>query len=668
MTAPNAELLRLEVLRAFKRRMPRSDLNANISPFDDRVTTAQGVVAQYDITDIHAAVRGRIRETIEAVRDGRKKSQVILLTGDVGTGKTHLLRTFQDSDQATAVGYVFAGGSNHWKIEEFQARLLDWVIEALTAPTPSENHLLLERVRAIGFCAVDQLLTNPTAWRSHLAKSGNRWLGWLTRRFRAPTHESLKKRADARDPTIFAAFDFATFSTYVCDRFLAERSNPTHRFALRVLLTYLFPDRHETGVGTRERVLHWFRNRGDEEYFARRLGASERIDQTFKVMEAVKLLTHLFSPAVSSQLSTPAHPCPPRVFVLVFDQSEGRNELFDGEQDWRDFFAHLSELYNTLPNIVALFTMTLIMRDKLHGNMERQFRDRIRMDESFTLRFPDEGQVLNLYQTRLTNWLRDDPILLDHYNQLDNPYVPFTRSEVLEIVGNTTVRESLERLDTRFRRTLVDDVVVDVKIDFETARNHYLVEEKNQNEWDYTANHLETVSRLFDSVRELLSRDNGIGLANFDSLSVCDVPILKVTVESLNRNEQVYIYLGRVGKRYNDPVIELIRETLFNRKKSQYFLFVVRPVVMNLTVSDPYKTQVLTGVCDTATETSLRALHHVAKTRDMYADPGEEKAFRELLQGIVGRSYLGELLRHARTQLTTLAQSGSGEAPGPSTD
>ena len=61
----------------------------------------------------------------------------------------------------------------------------------------------------------------------------------------------------------------------------------------------------------------------------------------------MKLLAHLFSPAVTTELSDPAHPCRPRVFLLVFDQAEGRNELFEGDADWKDFFAHLSELYNT---------------------------------------------------------------------------------------------------------------------------------------------------------------------------------------------------------------------------------------------------------------------------------------------------------------------------------
>src|SRR5690348_15361872 len=128
--SPSPVLPRLEVLQAFKRRMPRLDAAENVSPFDDRITTAHGSVAGYDLAEIHADVRRRVQHTVEDVRDGKKSSQVILLAGDPGTGKTHLLRAFRSAELADEVGYVYVGGSNHWTIREFQPRLLDWMIEA----------------------------------------------------------------------------------------------------------------------------------------------------------------------------------------------------------------------------------------------------------------------------------------------------------------------------------------------------------------------------------------------------------------------------------------------------------------------------------------------------------------------------------------------------------
>src|SRR5206468_2248388 len=67
MTPTSPVLQRLEVLRAFKRRMPRADPAENVSPFDDRVTTAQGDVTSYDLGGIHADVRQRIEQVIRAV-------------------------------------------------------------------------------------------------------------------------------------------------------------------------------------------------------------------------------------------------------------------------------------------------------------------------------------------------------------------------------------------------------------------------------------------------------------------------------------------------------------------------------------------------------------------------------------------------------------------------
>ena len=323
MTPTVSDLAQMELLHEFKRRMPKAAPGANVSPFDARVSTAAGGPDGGDVADLHAEVRAHVCETVAAVRDCKKQSQVILLSGSAGTGKTHLLRSFRTTESMADLGHIFVGGSNHWTVGEFDARLLDWVMEALTSPSPNEPHLLLDRIRAIGFRAVGHLLSNPVAWKAATVRS-KRWLvGRLWDRWKRPRYEKLKALADARDPAVFQHFDFASFSNYVCDRFLAERSNLLHRFALRVLLLYLFPDEAETGVGTREKVLHWFRGTGDAQYFTRRLGATEKPDQTYERLEAVKLLAHLFSPAVSKQLETTHGDCPPRVLLLTFDQARG---------------------------------------------------------------------------------------------------------------------------------------------------------------------------------------------------------------------------------------------------------------------------------------------------------------------------------------------------------
>jgi hypothetical protein len=662
MSQTSPELQRLQVLQAFKRRMPRADDAENVSPFDDRVSTAHGTAAAGDLPEIHAEVRRRIRHTIEAVRDGERKSQVVLLAGDAGAGKTHLLRTFQSPALAEEVGYVYVGGSNHWHVGEFQARLLDWMIEALTAESPAQAHLLLSRVRAIGFRAVDHLLANPVAWRQCLARPRGRWLGRPLAWLRAPSYAAQKQLADARDPAVFRALDFARFSEYVCDRFLAEKSNLTHRYALRVLLMYLFPDREETGVGTRERVLHWFRGRADVAYFTRRLGASERLDRQFSLFEAVKLLVHLFSPTVSRELSGEKGECPPRVFLLVFDQAEGRNELFESDGDWMDFFAHLSELYNTLPNVVVLFTMTLGLRNHLHGLMERQFRDRIRMDEKFTLHHPDDGQVLALYRARVERWLRPDPALLESYRGLEGPYVPFDRGRVLEIAGQQAIRDALEALDAAFHQAM-RDLVVESELDFHFWLNELQPLEAAQNDFEYTAGHLDTVRDLLREAGSWLPAEYGV------TLDVEEVPGVAPATLALRFGDPaipgawVCAYLAKLTYKGVQGQVDEATELLFHKQKTRYTLWPLRAGEIKAEHHPKKGDQIFPRVTPPALESRLRALGYLAGRQPDYERAGHWPAARQLIRREFDGTYLGEVFRDARRRLDGLVAGTLPDVP-----
>ncbi|QDU23767.1 AAA family ATPase [Urbifossiella limnaea] len=657
MSPTDPGLARLEVLREFKRRMPRADPDANVSPFDQRVSTAAGGAPGADVAGMHAEARAHVRDTITAVRAGRKQSQVVLLSGAAGVGKTHLLRTFQAAAAADELGHVFVGGSNHWSIDEFQARLLDWVIEAVTAPGPNDDHLLLQRVRAIGFRAVEHLLSNPMSWKAAAARPGGWWLGRAWGRWRRPSHERLKALADARDPAVFAHFDFAAFGNAVCDRFLAERANLMHRFALRVLLLYLFPDRPEDGVGTRERVLHWFRGRGDPDYFARRLGAKEQPDREYARFEAVKLLAHLFSPEVSRQLEGKPGECPPRVLLLTFDQAEGRNELFDAEGDWAKFFAHLSELYNTLPNVVVLFTMTLGLKTRLHATMERQFRDRILMDERFTLSLPTPEQVKGLYRERVAAWVRDDPVLRDRYAQLDEPYLPFTADEVVATAGNQAVRDALLALDAAFHAR-VRTVAVDPLIDYLFERNVRKAAEAAATEWQYTTDHLDTLRQLLAVIGPVVAAEAGVEVQHDESMKLDATPVVRLSVTRPGTAPGITVHLARLGRTYRNGLPGLVKEVLANRTKARTFLWLVRP----LPIADPldgvddrYHDQITADVCPVEAESAFAALTAVCDRPDRYAEPAQRAALDALVRAEVGKTYLGKLLRFARVRLDALA-------------
>src|SRR5262249_33170711 len=154
------------------------------------------------------------------------------------------------------------------------------------------------------------------------------------------------------------------FAGYVCDVFLREGGNPFHRYVLRVLLQYLFEE-------DREQVLHWLRRKPvPNRFLVKKVGAEDQIDRSYKVIDTLRILVSLFTPDVCRNLtSRDGKQSKDKVFFFAFDQMEGRQELFENKADWFRFFAQLSELYNTLPNVFILFTMTLGLRNELYDKM-----------------------------------------------------------------------------------------------------------------------------------------------------------------------------------------------------------------------------------------------------------------------------------------------------------
>jgi hypothetical protein len=653
MSAPTAlspELRRVSLLRAFKLRMLRPG-GENHSPFADRVARADADISRYDLSGLHAEVRDHITHLIRAVHD-HQRSQVVLLSGEAGAGKSHILRYFAAPALAEEHGYVYVGGANHWSVDEFQPCLLDWMISALTGPSPSsDGHPLLARVQAIGFRAVEQLLENRTALRRCTAKRRRGLFGRLLGRRRA-SYETLDKLTRDRDPAVFGHLDYARFTDEVCTRFLADPGNPVHRYALRVLLTYLFPDPPDLGVGTRERVLHWFRRKPDDGYWARRLGVADDLTRRYAVADAIKLLVHLFSPDLSKRLSAAGDECRPRVFLFVFDQAEGRDELFDTPEDWNRFFAHLSELYNTLPNVLILFTMTVGLRNELHPKMERQFKDRIRKDERFVLRQPTSEEVRGLYQTRLDGWLADDPILQGMYRGLDDPYLPFGGERVAELGGREAVRGVLEAFDAAFHESL-KVTTIEPQYDFEFVLNEQVAVTALQSEYAYTEDHLGTVRRLVEPLADQLAAEyGGVRLDSITDESAGDVAALRLEfTDPVAAGAWVRVYLVRFGRVFA-PHVAPCRELLSGRMRARYSVWMVRAKPFEPQHDRPE--QMFARLVAPGTEARLRAAIHLLGKRTAYeANQTWPDAWAVIRDQVAG-CYLGELFAHARDRMNAI--------------
>lgn len=94
---PSAELTRLELLRAYKERLVKGG-DVNLSPFAlDRVIRYDSDVGSYDVPDIHREARDRIAKIIKGIHQGHD-SQVVILAGNPGMGKSHLINHFRSPE------------------------------------------------------------------------------------------------------------------------------------------------------------------------------------------------------------------------------------------------------------------------------------------------------------------------------------------------------------------------------------------------------------------------------------------------------------------------------------------------------------------------------------------------------------------------------------------
>jgi hypothetical protein len=636
------DLNRLQILHGFKQLLGRKG-QTNVTPFtEQRVVTYATDVRPLDVPEIHAEQRQLIEGTLKEVAE-RQTAKVIILAGGPGMGKSHLLNCFRLPVSEQKGQYVFVSSSNHWDIEEFEECLLDQLLAALVRPSLEQPHLLLERVQAIAFLALEQVLTHAGHRARFFRPSGKTVLSrawkWLTGSNAAA---QIGQMVFARDATVFRRIDFQRFCDYVCPHFLAEPNNLLHRYVLRVLLCYLFAEE-------REMVLHWLRGRPVEAHFTRKLGIGDALDRNYKRMEAIRLLISLFSPELPRGLSEAASATlAPRTFFFAFDQTEGRDELFEKEEDWFTFFAQLSELYNTLPNVLILFTMTLSLRDKLHPRLEKQFQDRVRRDDRFLLRYIEPKEILALYRARLERWVETGPEQLrELVKTSDNPYLPLDRQQVLALTDQRTLRDAMEVLDQAFGEE-IRNVIFKVELDYSLWLND-LTRKASGSPYEDTETHLASVEQVLATLAEPLANLMGM---QFLSIKAVDLETAKLTVLELrfcepgDERRRVCCY------RYGDRV-ESCLHLLHNKRKNRYSLWLVRPGEIDSELLQSRPEQAFFRKLDPELEFSLRAILCALVRRPEYS-PEEWHSGEKLFLQLLRQSYLGDLFEQTAQNLKRL--------------
>jgi hypothetical protein len=640
--AEDRELLRLEVLHEYKKLFD-CDGPRNVSPFEEDQVVRYGTdVGGCDVPEIHGEVRTKILRTLADIQAG-KGSKVVILCGEPGMGKSHILNCFRDPRRADELGYVLVGNSNHWKAAEFEECLLDWMLAALVHPSPDGPHLLLNQIEAVAFQALAQVQAQPGRLTEYLPSGPASFLKRIWRKLGQVEVQDVQSLAERRNPKVFRKLDFDRFSGFVCDRFLHTPGNVFHRYVLRVLLRYLF-------VEDREWILNWLRRRPVRDYFLKRLGAAEEIDRNYKVIDTIKILMSLFSPEVGAGLTAPDGPNHrSRVFFFVFDQVEGRQELFDSEQDWFKFFAQLAELYNALPNVFILFTMTLGMRTILYPKMEVQFKDRIRHDPSFVLQRLENREVLALYRRRVAGWIgegRKD--LSDKITLAGYPYLPFEPGLVLEMAEQQTLRNMLVVFDEQFRKRMVEHRVkaaLDHRVRLKELRG---LESQADNEHQYPATHLLHVKELFERHGEFLTGAFGL---RFNRAILCDQTAAPTLLELYfhaadDPSRWVRVFLSRLTPHFNRRAKACL-DLLFHRHRNKNLLWLVRARSFELEVPEHLSRQVFTSFPLADVHTNLLAFLRMLERKADYPAP-EWAEFQQVMLAELTRTYLGKLLTEVR--------------------
>jgi len=657
--AASNEWLTLQLLAEYKQHFARHG-DHNESPFvRDQIVRYDTDVRACDVPAIHQRTRQRIEEILTEMRHGIG-SQVILLTGNPGAGKSHLINCFRDAERARQLGYVLVCNSNHWKAAEFEECLLDWILAAIVGSDIEAPHPLFERIKDIAFQALRQILDRPGELERYQVRRRSlfRFMDRFWQKLTGADHARFIQAIEERNIRIFRRVDFAKFARYVCQRFLVTSGNIFHRYVVHVLLRYLFDE-------DREKVIHWLRCQPVGDYFLRRLEMGDQIDRQYKRVEVIKILISLFSPEVSSKLEVrPGQPCQPLLFFFAFDQAEAREELFENDTDWRIFFAQLSELYNTLPNVLILFTMTLGLRNRLIERMEGQFKSRLRNEDYFILGQPEPSEILSFYQRRVSYWLGERRAAIEQQlQQLGNPYHPFDQQKVLTLAQTTTLRDLMVCWDTDFRRIL-QDAVIDVPLDFQVYRNELRQQEQTTTAFEYTKDHLQTVEKVFGLFGEVLTSASGLKYQESEwQETEQKVTVLRLQFcDAAETKRWVRVFLVRLGFFFNDKTQGCLN-LLFNREKAKYQLWVLRcPPV------PPLEREGFDVQCRPLlppAETDLQAVVRILEQRAKYQPKAWQEGERYLLQQI-RQTYLGELLDRVRDMVQRLpvpSSAGSSSIP-----
>ncbi len=684
------QLDRFEILRTYKELFVGKD-GANHSPFSDhRVVRYDTEVLEWDVPEIHQQAREILKSAVCELRQGRS-SKLMVLAGAPGTGKSHLLNYFRSPRVETELGHLVVKNNNHWRIDEFEACLLTSLAERIAERDSSGRSLLQARIEDVAFQALTQILDEPGKIREYLGGD----FGFVSRlwwRLGPDRTAKIRDSVRSRDVEVFRMLHFEKFAAFVCDRFLHRRDNPFHRYVLHVLLRFLFEEDRSwvlawlIGQRVHPRFhdilqpgqMHSVESRNGswltpdvEKRALAVLGIADAVDANYKVMEVIRILISLFS--LDLDRSGPSSSG--RVFFFAFDQVEGRNELFEQDAEWMKFFAKLSEFYNSLPNLLIVFTMTTGSRDRLYHKMELQFQQRILRDQRLFLSDVSDDEVLAVYRHHVERWRRGRATHIEAMCATpDFAYLPFTAREVVDKAKQLTLRQMLDRFDADFRVYMNEQVTSKVAMqDFLVAFN----EEKRNAEKVKVAKYVEAFAQdlktLFDRESEAISQSLGLILSDsqVETTENGNHPAVRLQLRKADQEKGwIRVYFAVLPGQYKQRA-QNYADFLNRKDKTRYQLWMFRPEKLELqAIENERPGQIFGRVLEVDSQTRVKSLLHLldkASKLDDDATASEDDRDRyrsEVLQIVAEESRklpLWEILETAAKALDQAA--GSLEAP-----
>ncbi|MCE9534013.1 MAG: hypothetical protein K8T89_23255 [Planctomycetes bacterium] len=685
------ELTRLEILRAYKK-LFGGDGTANRSPFSEhRIVRYDTDIEPWDVPDIYKEARDSIKQALSELHRNQLPN-VVVLAGGPGMGKSHLINYFRNPVIQEELGYILVGNSNHWKVEEFESCLLTSMVGEMLRPNPNGPNLLLSKIESIAFEALDQILKQPGKINDFRGKKRglSSRFKWLTRLLRGDATTYFQNVVNQRNTRALRELDFLKFADFICDRFLHFRTNPFHRFVFHVLLRFLFPE-------DRRFVAAWLVGMKIDATFFKRIGydgkeptdpdwpsaeqvaahlegtigMSDHLDCNYKIIDTVKILVSLFGTSIGHRDGSVNDP-ENRVFFFAFDQIEGRHELFESEKDWFKFFAKLSELYNSLPNVYILFTMTLLLRNDLYPRMERQFQQRIHRDQKFVLEGLEDGDILAIYRKHLESWRNGQMSqLVEYFDRPQFQFVPFTQEQVLEQGRRKSIREMLEIFDREFRTFLIE------KVRLKEARQEFLIKlnelreiEGKPNSHKYISSHLDVLHKLLERSADSITDDPELLISLYEKAKTeegDDAYAILFKCPSVSElSIRVYVAVVPFAYAVAERFVKLLAGK--GKGKARNFLWLIRADTMKSEYQNRKPGQVFTRAIMSGTHSRLLALLHLIGKREQFEESGEltwddqnkfSSETMEMVSKEVKNTYLGELFLQVRASFDQLGEANS---------